>query len=116
MKKRSFYEDMPFLSYYQSSLRNIIVFTTLSMGFIRQAVVNKDKNKIYNILYLCFSVVFIAMGLNLNWILLQDTQEYDKDKDKSMEVDKYLSILYTLLCLMIVFLLFIMYRIYVSII
>ena len=45
MKKQSFMNDMPFLSYYQSSLRNIIVFTTLSLALIRQAVVYKEKNK-----------------------------------------------------------------------
>lgn len=114
MKKASFSDDMPFLSYYQSSLRNIVVFTTLSMAFIRQAVVNKDKNKIYNLLYLFFSFVFIAMGLNLNWILIHDTKEYDNDKSNSRDVDQYLFILYVILCLMIIFLLFIIYRIYVS--
>ncbi len=115
MKKQSFYQDMPFLSYYQSSLRNIVVFTTLSMAFIRQAVVYKDKNKIYNLMYLFFSFIFIGIGLNLNWILIKDTKEYDIHKAKSTEVHQYLSILYVILMLMIIFLLFIFYRIYIAI-
>ena len=49
MSEVLFMKDITFLSYFQSALRNVIVFSTLSMAFIREAVVYKGKNKLYNI-------------------------------------------------------------------
>ena len=60
--KKSFMKDVSFLSYYQSSLRNIIVFTTLAMAFVREAVVYRDKNNLYNVIYLFFSLVFLSIA------------------------------------------------------
>ena len=114
MKNGSFSDDMPFLSYYQSSLRNIVVFTTLSMAFIRQAVVYKHKNKLYNLLYLFFSFIFITIALTLNWILLIDTKKYNKSKAKSVEVMYYYYILYIILLIISIFFFFNIYRLFIA--
>ena len=54
MSEVLFMKDISFLSYFQSSLRNVIVFSTLSMAFVREAVVFKGKNKMYNMIYLSY--------------------------------------------------------------
>ena len=64
-------------------------------------MVYKHKNKLYNLLYLFFSFIFITIALTLNWILLIDTKKYNKSKAKSVEVMYYYYILYTILLMMI---------------
>jgi hypothetical protein len=110
-----FLYDISFLSYFQSSLRNVIVFLTLSMAFIRQAVVYKHKNKLYNLLYLFFSFVFISIALTLNWILLIDTKKYNKSKAKSVEVMYYYYILYIILLIISIFFFFNIYRLFIAV-
>ena len=65
MSKTQFLKDMPYLSYYQSSLRNIVIFTTLSMTFITQAGIYKNKNTLYNAINLIFSIVFLLVAISI---------------------------------------------------
>lgn len=114
MSKTQFLKDMPYLSYYQSSLRNIVIFTTLSMTFITQAGIYKNKNTLYNAINLIFSIVFLLVGINLNWLLISTTNEFNKTHSGSSETESYLYILYSLFTLMIIYLLFIFYRVYIN--
>jgi heme/copper-type cytochrome/quinol oxidase subunit 2 len=110
-----FMKDITFLSYFQSALRNVIVFSTLSMAFIREAVVYKGKNKLYNMIYLLFAFTFLTIGLVLNYILLEDTRKYNsskKDSEKSKDVKYDLMIIYVIFCIMILFMCFTVYRMY----
>ncbi len=110
-----FMKDISFLSYFQSSLRNIIVFSTLSMAFIREAVIYKGKNKLYNITYLLFGFTFIAIGIALNYILLVDTKKYKSSKkasERSNDVQYVLIIIYVMFMIMVLKMLFTIYRLF----
>ena len=115
MSEVLFMKDITFLSYFQSALRNVIVFSTLSMAFIREAVVYKGKNKLYNIIYLLFAFIFLTIGLVLNYILLEDTKNYNsskKDSEKSKDVKYDLIIIYVIFTLILLFMCFTVYRMY----
>ncbi len=110
-----FMKDITFLSYFQSALRNVIVFSTLSMAFIREAVVYKGKNKLYNMIYLLFAFTFLTIGIVLNYILLEDTKKYNsskKDSEKSKDVKYDLIIIYVIFFIMILFMCFTIFRMY----
>jgi len=110
-----FMKDITFLSYFQSALRNIIVFSTLSMAFIREAVIYKAKNKLYNMIYLLFGFTFLTIGIVLNYILLQDTKKYKSSKKPSKhskDVNYDLIIIYVMFMLMMLFMLFTVYRMF----
>ena len=115
MSEVLFMKDISFLSYFQSSLRNVIVFSTLSMAFVREAVVFKGKNKMYNMIYLSFAFIFLTIGIVLNYILLEDTKQYNsskKDSEKSKDAKYDLMIVYVMFMLMILFMCFTLYRMY----
>ncbi len=116
MNTRNFMEDLPFLSYYQSALRNIIVFTTLSIAFLRQGMIYNKKNKIYNIFYIVLSFILLTIAVKLIWILFKDTKIYGSDNKRSNEVHMYLYILYILFGILCIFNIFIIYRIYLILI
>ena len=114
-----FMKDISFLSYFQSALRNILVFTTLSLALIREALVFKNKNLLYNSVYLMFSLVFLLIGILLNYILLNDCKSYKdntQNSKRSNNVDMDLNILYVMFVIMIGFLFFTLYRMYRNVI
>lgn len=115
MSEVLFMKDITFLSYFQSSLRNVIVFSTLSMAFIREAVVYKGKNKLYNMIYLLFAFTFLTIGIVLNYILLEDTKKYNSSKKSSKlskDVKYDLIIIYVMFTLLILFMCFTVYRMF----
>ena len=57
------------LSYIQSTLRNVGVFTTISIAFLREAFIYSTKNKHYNIIYLIFSFIFLIISLIIDTLL-----------------------------------------------
>ncbi len=114
MNKVLFTKDIKFLSYYQSTLRNVLVLSTLSMAFIREALVYKNKNKFYNLVYLIFGFIFLLIGFSLNYFLLRDTKIYKTSKKKSeqsKDIQYDLIIIYVMFVIMLLFMLFTIYRI-----
>ena len=114
MNKVLFTKDINFLSYYQSTLRNVLVLSTLSMAFIREALVYKNKNKFYNLVYLIFGFIFLLIGFSLNYFLLRDTKIYKtskKNSEQSKDIQYDLIIIYVMFVIMLLFMLFTIYRI-----
>ena len=110
-----FMKDINYLSYFQSALRNIIVFSTLSMAFIRDAVVYKNKNKLYNLSYLVFGFTFLLIGIVLNYVLLRKTEKYKAAKkisERSNDITYDLIIVYAMFVIMMLFMLFTLYRMF----
>ena len=110
-----FMKDISFLSYFQSALRNIIVFSTLSMAFIREAVIYKEKNKLYNLVYLLFGFTFLTIGIVLNYVLLKETEKYKNAKnpsERSKDITIDLIIIYAMFIIMLLFLSFTVYRMF----
>ena len=113
MSEVLFMKDVSFLSYYQSTLRNVLVLTTLSMAFIREALMYKNKNKVYNLVYLIFAFIFLFIGFSLNYLLLQDTKIYKSSKKpskQSKDVKYDLIIIYVMFVIMLLFMLFTLFR------
>lgn len=110
-----FMKDITFLSYFQSALRNIIVFSTLSMAFIREAVIYKDQNKFYNLSYLVFGFTFLTIGIVLNYVLLKETEKYKASKkpsERSKDIKIDLIIIYVMFIIMVLFMFFTLYRMF----
>ena len=75
----------------------------------------KEKNKLYNIVYLLFGFTFLTIGIVLNYILLQETKTYKSSKKKSNQpndVNYDLIIIYVMFMLMMLFMLFTVYRMF----
>lgn len=112
---RSIMNDISFLSYFQSALRNILVVTTIALALIREALVFKNKNFLYNTVYLMFSFLFLSIAIRLNYVLLTDSISYNKKiskKGKSNTIETDLNILYIMLTIIVSFTSFTLYRMY----
>ena len=102
---RTIIKDISFLSYYQSALRNILVFTTIALALIREAFVFKNRNMLYNTVYLVFSFLFLSIAILINYILLKDSITYNNTlskKNKSVTINVDINILYIMLTIIVV--------------
>ena len=112
---RTIIKDISFLSYYQSALRNILVFTTIALALIREAFVFKNRNMLYNTVYLVFSFLFLSIAILINYILLKDSITYNNTltkKNKSVTINVDINILYIMLTIIVSFTCFTLYRMY----
>ena len=101
------------LSYIQSTLRNVGVFTTISIAFLREAFIYSTKNKNYNIIYLIFSFIFLVISLVIDTLLLKFINKNISKHQKKGEDKDYLEP-YKLMCILLLFILisFLLFGVY----
>ena len=81
-------EKMRILSYYQSTLRNVGVFTTLALASLaaaHSAKIHKNKLGLYA-RYLA-SIIFISIACFISWMLVKLDKEYQGKGDPIAEWD-----------------------------
>ena len=81
-------EKMRILSYYQSTLRNVGVFTTLALASLaaaHSAKIHKNKLGLYA-RYLA-STIFISIAFFISWMLVKLDKEYQGKGDPIAEWD-----------------------------
>ena len=106
--------DFASMGYVQSTLRNVGVFTTISIAFLREAVVFRGKNKMYNLTYLVFSFIFIGISMTINFLLMKTIEKLIKKSDKKMkQIIPYLWITRFIFIILIIFITFGIHRFYI---
>lgn len=64
--------------WFQSSLRNVGLFTSVSFGALAYARVHRNKRPIYNLFLILASIIFMMVSLMINWYLIQNYEDYQK--------------------------------------
>ena len=64
--------------WFQSSLRNVGLFTSVSFGALAYARVHRNKRPIYNLFLILASIIFMVVSLMINWYLIQNYEDYQK--------------------------------------
>ena len=77
------------MMYYQTSLRNVGLYTSLSFGALGYSRFYRQKDAIYNVFMIIFSIVFTIISLTISINLLSDINKFQK-KLKSTEIKKWL--------------------------
>lgn len=79
------------LSYYQSTVRNAGMFTTLSLAALAAAHgAKKQKNNVGLYLRYLAALMFILIGLFVSWMLIELDREYE-DRGDPLDKWKWLS-------------------------
>lgn len=83
--------------YFQTSLRNVGLYTSISFASLGYSRYYRDKSNIYNLYLIIVSLAFLAVSLFVSYHLVEDIQHFQKDV-KSEQLKKWLilpkSILY----------------------
>lgn len=64
--------------WFQSSLRNVGLFTSVSFGALAYARVHRNKRPMYNLFLILASITFMMVSLMINWYLIQNYEIYQK--------------------------------------
>jgi|TARA_B110000003_G_scaffold126807_1_gene128852 hypothetical protein len=75
------------LMFYQTSLRNVGLYTSISFGLLASSRFYREKNKIYNILFIVLSLLVLLCSITLCKYLLDDL----KIMKKNLHEIKYLN-------------------------
>ena len=77
------------MMYYQTCLRNVGLYTSLSFGALGYSRFYREKDAMYNVFMIIFSIVFTIISLTISINLITDINLYQK-KLNSDEIKKWL--------------------------
>lgn len=63
------------LMFYQSSLRNVGLFTSVSLAMLGYSRFYRGKNRLYNISFIAISLALLAVATYMSRLLLLDLEE-----------------------------------------
>lgn len=75
--------------YFQTALRNVGLYTSISFASLGYSRYYRDKNSIYNLYLILVSLVFLLVSLFVCHNLLKDMKHFQKDV-KSEQIKKWL--------------------------
>ena len=79
------------LMYFQTSLRNVGLYTSLSFAALGYSRFYRDKDALYNIYLIIFSIVFMILSLTICINLISDIDKFQKIL-KSSSIKKWIYI------------------------
>ena len=75
--------------FYQTTLRNVGLYTSLSFAALGYSRFYRGKSKLYNVALIVFSIVILWIAIYLTKYLIEDFERYQL-KVKSVEANKWL--------------------------
>ena len=104
------------LMYYHTSLRNIGLFTSVSLGMLAYSRFYRGKSKLYNIAFILISLLFLSLVLYLTVLFVETLQLFKskttKDSSEEIQLRKLIQIPQALIVLNSVVFLFGTYSLY----
>ena len=80
------------LMFYQTSFRNVGLYTSISLGLLGYSRFYRDKNEIYNIAFIIISLLFLFCACKICVYLIQDLENINERLDKKLYLEKWLQI------------------------
>tara|TARA_Y100000816_G_C26080994_1_gene569750 strand:- start:1115 stop:1450 length:336 start_codon:yes stop_codon:yes gene_type:complete len=77
------------LMYYQTTLRNTGLFTTVSFAALGYSRYYRGKDHLFNVSLILVSMIFMGITLMLAKYLVEDSEKWKKEL-KTTSIDKYL--------------------------
>ena len=78
-------KDKNIRMYYQTSLRNIGLYTSISLALLGYSRVYRDKNNLYNLIILFAAIIINLVALLINLYLTRDLKSYLRRMKKTDE-------------------------------
>ena len=77
------------LMYYHTSMRNVGLYTSVSVAMLGYSRFYRDKIKLYNISFILISLTFLLFSLLINYHVLKmvnEMNEYLKDRESNIDI------------------------------
>ena len=80
------------IMFYQTSLRNVGSFISVSLALLGISHFYRDKNDIYNVFFIIISLLFLLNSGIICLYLIQDIENFNKTEKKNDHFDKWIKI------------------------
>ncbi len=77
------------LMFYQTSLRNVGLYTSISFALLASSRFYRGKNKMYNILFIVLSLLVLLCSITICKYLMDDIKNMKQGLDKVKYVNKW---------------------------
>ena len=101
------------LMFYQSAIRNVALFTSVSLALLVPSRFYRGKSRLYNISFIGLSLLFVIAALITGIYLITDVEAMIKNMSSTTYIEKWIFIPYILSItdvLVVIFGLFTLYR------
>ena len=94
------------LMYYHSSLRNVGLFTSISLALLGYSRFYRGKIKVYNVSFIIISLLILVCALFMCFNIIQDLKHMSKSVDNTKYLQRWLLIPQIIFVLEILIILF----------
>jgi hypothetical protein len=63
------------IMFYQSTLRNVGLYTSISLAAIGSSRFYRGKSRLYNLSFIFISLIFLLIANHISYLLIQDVNE-----------------------------------------
>lgn len=88
------------LMYYHTSMRNVGLYTSVSVAMLGYSRFYRDKIKLYNISFILISLTFLLFSLLINYHVLKmvnEMNEYLKDAESNIDITHLFTLPYIII-------------------
>ena len=76
--KKPILDEKGILMYFHSALRNVGLFTSISIAMLGYSRFYREKSRLYNISFIVISMLFLIFSLIINYSIIQNTKTWQK--------------------------------------
>lgn len=73
------------IMFYQTTLRNVGLYTTISFGALGYSRFYRGKSQLYNLALILISLCFLAVAAIINYYLITDVMEFSITQEEDMK-------------------------------
>lgn len=73
------------IMFYQTTLRNVGLFTSISFGALGYSRFHRGKSQLYNLMLILLSICFLSVATTINYFLISDVIEFAKTQEDNMK-------------------------------
>jgi hypothetical protein len=94
------------LMYYQTTIRNVGLYTSVSLALLGYSRFYRGKSQMYNISFIILSLLLLFIAKVMCYMLIHDIKKMKKNLEDPIHLDKWVQIAYGVLCVDILVALF----------
>lgn len=76
--KKTILNEKDILMYFHSALRNVGLFTSISIAMLGYSRFYREKSRLYNVSFIVISMLFLIFSMVINYSIIENTKSWKK--------------------------------------
>ena len=83
-KPKPILDEKGILMYFHSALRNVGLFTSISIAMLGYSRFYREKSRLYNVSFVGISILFLVFSMMINLSIIKNTENWKKTHKKDI--------------------------------